>query len=147
MKRVVPPLCIAVVATVVAVQSIRRSPKQQRRQDFAPEVVPCTNEVLALVDGLDVGQNLADFSVTHIRCLEPKGVEIDLHRGSTPLALMVVTRGKLPHRSPRQTLRHDLFYTRTTPPDAPPTQKEIDALLMLLATRVEQAERKSGSGQ
>jgi hypothetical protein len=74
-------------------------------------------------------------------------MEIDLRRDVIPLVLIVAEPGAVPHNSPRQTKEHDLFYNRQTPQEEPPTQKEIDALLVLLAGRVETAEKKQRSGQ
>jgi hypothetical protein len=99
------------------------------------------------VDGLDVGQSLGDFRVTGFRCAESKVMEIDLLRDTTPLVLIVAEPGAVPHSAPRQTAEHDLFYNKKTPQNEPPTQPEIDALLVLLAKRVEATEKKLGSGK
>jgi hypothetical protein len=99
------------------------------------------------VDGLDVGQTLGDYRVVGFRCAEPKVMEIDLRRDTAPLVLIVAEPGAVPHNAPRQTAEHDLFYTKQTPQNEPPTQQDIDALLGLLAKRVEAAEKKLGSGK
>jgi hypothetical protein len=145
-KRSLAPLSIAAVAMIVAVQSVRRSPERNThaRESGLAEIA-CSDDALLLLGGLEVGQVLGSWRVTRVRCVKPSGLEVDLLRDATPLSLMVVERGGLPHSPPRQTPRHDLFYTRKTPEGASPTQDEIFALLAVLADRVEQAE--SGMGQ
>ena len=141
-KRSIPPLCIAIVATVVAVQSMRRQgetePLHQAAETPAP---PCSEAQRALLGGLDVGQFIGDFRVIGFRCAQPRVMEIDLRRDVTPLVLIVAEPGAVPHNAPRQTKQHDIFYTRQTPEQQSPTQREIDALLVLLAKRVEDAEK------
>lgn len=142
MKRSIPPLCIAIVATVVAVQSMRRRGEAEQQHDAAvAPAPPCSDAQRALLGGLDVGQSIGDFRVIGFRCAQPQVIEIDLRRDTTPVVLIVAEPGAVPHNAPRQTKQHDLFYTRQTPEQQPPTQQEIDALLVLLAKRVEGAEK------
>lgn len=142
MKRSIPPLCIAIIATVIAVQSLRRrGDAEQHHHASQPPAPPCSDAQRALVSDLDVGQSIGDFRVVGFRCAQPQVMEIDLRRDATPLVLIVAEPGAVPHNAPRQTKQHDLFYTRQTPEQQPPTQQEIDALLALLAKRVEGAEK------
>jgi hypothetical protein len=148
MKRRIPPLCIALITLVVGVQSWRRRAAAQPHEGSSHSAVatPCPDKQLALADGLDVGQALGDFEVREFRCTDSNVMEIVLRRKDVPLVLMIAEPGAIPHSAPRRTPRHDLFYTKLTPQNEPPTQEEIDALLVLLEKRVEAAEKKNGSG-
>jgi len=141
-KRRIPPLCIAIVATVIAVQSVRRHGEaaQQKHASAAP-AAPCSDALRALVGGLDEGDSIGDFHVVGFRCAQPRLMEIDIRKDAVPLVLIVAEPGAISHHAPRQTKRHDIFYTRQTPEQQQPTQQQIDALLELLAKRVEAQEK------
>lgn len=146
MKRRIPPICMAIVTLVVGVQSWRRRADAQPHQgsNHSAMAAPCPDKQLALANGLEVGQTLGSFEVVEFRCSEQNVMEIVLRRKEVPLVLMVAEPGAIPHSAPRRTSRHDLFYTKRTPQNEPPTQEEIDALLVLLEKRVEAAEKKIG---
>ena len=133
---------MAIIVFVVGVQSWRRQPVKAGEQGRNSTPAPCSDKQLAAVDGLDLGQSLGDYKVIEFRCTEPKVMEIVLQRNTVPVMLMIAEPGAVPHSAPRQTAHHDLYNTKQTPPNEPPTQEEIDALLVLLSKRVEAAEKK-----
>jgi hypothetical protein len=145
-RSVVPPLCIAITALVIGVQSSRRSEKPQEPATVAPApVAVCSDNDLALADGIEVGKNIGDFEVVRFRCEQPRVMDIELRRGATPFVLTVTEPGVMPHDPPRQTPEHHLFYSKRTPKNEPPTPEEIDKLLSLLAERVTIGEKKRAS--
>lgn len=147
MKRsVVPPLCIAITALVIGVQSSRRSekPEQQAPGTTAPVAV-CSDNDRALADGIEVGKTIGDFEVVVFRCEEPRVMQIELRRENKPFVLIVAEPGAMPYSPPRQTAEHHLFYSKRTPQNEPPTPEEIDKLLSALAERVTIGEKKRAS--
>lgn len=86
-----------------------------------------------------------DFEVVVFRCEEPRVMQIELRRGSTPFVLIVAEPGAMPHSPPKQTAEHQLFYSKRTAQNEPPTPEEIDKLLSLLAERVTIGEKKRAS--
>lgn len=147
MQRNIPRLCIAIIVLVVGVQSWRRQTVKAGQQDPNSSPSTCSDKQIAAVDGLDIGQSLGDYKVVEFRCAEPNVMEIVLRRNTVPVTLMIAEPGAVPHSAPRQTERHDLYYTKQTPQNEPPTLEEIDVLLVLLSKRVEAAEKKQGSGR
>jgi hypothetical protein len=147
LKRNIPRLCIAIIVLVVGVQSWRRQTVKAGQQGQHSTPAPCSDKQLTDVDGLDIGQSLGDYKVIEFRCAEPNLMEIVLRRDTVPVTLMIAEPGAVPHSAPRQTERHDLYYTKQTQQNEPPTQEEIDVLLVLLSKRVEAAEKKLGSGR
>ncbi|MDI1449536.1 hypothetical protein [Polyangium sp. 6x1] len=145
-SRIVPPLCIAIVALVIAIQTARnhgsaRSPGEDAGPAQATSA-PCPDAMRALLDGLDVGQDLGGYRVTLVSCTQPDVIEVELDKGGTSLLLLVAAPGAVPHSAPKQTAKHDLFYNRRGAQDGPPTNDEIFELLGLLAKRVEAAEAR-----
>ncbi|TKC95271.1 hypothetical protein [Polyangium fumosum] len=145
-RRIVPPLCIVMVASVIAIQTARnpgpaRSPGEGAGPAKATSI-PCPDATRALLDGLDVGQDLGGYRVTYVRCTKPEVIEVELDKGGTSLLLLVAEPGAVPHTSPKQTTKHHLFYNRRGAQDGPPTNEEIFELLGLLAKRVEAAEQR-----
>ncbi|NUQ72791.1 MAG: hypothetical protein HUU21_04470 [Polyangiaceae bacterium] len=142
--RILLPLGIAAVAGALAILSSDEPENKTAQNTF----VPCPAETKALLDGLEVGQDLGLYSVTSVRCSRPDVLEIELARDETSrLRLTVAAQGATPHRAPKQTSKHDLFYSRRSPQDASPSEGEISELLTLLAERVESAEKKSAAPQ
>lgn len=145
-RRIVPPLCIAIVASVIAMQSSRnREPARSPGEGAGPAKatsVPCPDATRALLDGLDVGQDLGGYRVTYVRCTKPEVIEVELDKSGTSFLLIVAEPGAVPHSSPKQTAKHDLFYNRRGAQDGPPTDADIFELLGLLAKRVEAVERR-----
>jgi hypothetical protein len=141
--RVLPPLGIAIVAGVIAIQVADELENQGPQGSEKAGSVPCPEETRAVLGGLDVGQDLGVYSVTAVRCSQPNVIEIELLRdASTRVGLTVAAQGAMPQLPPRKTSKHDLFYSRRGPREGPPADEEITELLTLLAERVEAAEQK-----
>lgn len=143
-RKLVAPLCIAIIASFVAIQTARDVARAAGGSS-APPPPPCSDAERALLGGLDAGQDLGDFRVKLVRCGKPGVVEIDVARGESSLVLVVADRGALPYDPPKQTGAHDLFYNRRGPKGVASADGEIDALLGHLADRVLAAEKKTGS--
>jgi hypothetical protein len=147
-RSVVLPLCIAIAAVAVAILSAPDPAQEGSSGSTKPASVPCPAEMRALLDGLDVGQDLGVYSVTAVRCSQPDVIDIEVLRDeATRLVLTVAKPGAVPHLAPRKTAKHDLFYSRRGARDGPPTSEEISELLGLLALRVEAAEQRTGAPQ
>jgi hypothetical protein len=144
--RILPPLGVAVVAGVLAMRSVDEPASGASQGSGKTTWVPCPAETKALLDGLEVGQDLGVYSVTAVRCSRPDVIDVELLRdASTRLVLTVAAQGAMPHTAPQKTSKHDLFYSRRGPRDGPPADGEIFELLTLLAERVEAAEKKAGA--
>jgi len=147
-RRVIPPLCIAITALVIGIQSSRRKEEPPPPAPVTtPPVAVCSDNDQALADGIEVGKTFADFEVVRFRCETPRVMEIELRRGTMPFVLIVAEPGVMPHSPPRQTEKHHLFYSKRTPKNEPPTPEEIDKLLGLFAERVTAGEKKRASRQ
>lgn len=142
--RILPPLALAVVAGFVAMQTVSE-PKEGSSQGSV-SAIPCPAETTALLGGLEVGRDLGVYTVTSMRCTQPHVIDIELVRDKTTrIGLTVAAKGAMPHRAPKQTSKHDLFYSSRSPHSEGPSDGEISELLTLLAELVEAAEQREGA--
>jgi len=134
----VAPICVAIIASVIAIQTSRRS-ADTREENAPPRSPPCSEAQKAALNGLQIGDKIGDFEVKNFGCKEPDVIDIELLRGDLPLVLTVARPGAMPHEPPKRTASYDLFYNNRRGPDHQenPPAAEVEVLLEKLADRIE----------
>ncbi|MFT3769682.1 MAG: hypothetical protein QM820_29955 [Minicystis sp.] len=109
------PFVITVAACALALVPVRTQQSKGQAPSAAPpppveEVKLAGAEVIALLDGLREGDDLAGFRVRRVRAPRDRIVAVEVEKDGTEISLTVAARGVVPHNAPRSTAQYDLFY-------------------------------------
>ncbi len=135
---------LPLVRTYTSEHHRSRSPAQP---DAVPTFVAPSPGVRALLGGLDLGDELANFRVVSIdgpSKSSPGTITITL-RGqdgdATGLVVRVGVRGSTPHRPPRSSDHYDVFYDDSDRGVGAPTAERLDAALDAVLARITATEK------
>lgn len=144
LRRAAAPLLLTMAAALATLLPVRPAPGRGG-EDRSEDAPPATPEVLALLDGLRVGDALGDFRVRRIAAPTPSGrvIAVDLENAGMELTITIARRDALPHRAPRRTARYDLFYGSPRPAGRTLAFEAIAPLLEALAARIARVEERA----
>lgn len=124
------PLALAALAAGVAVQTERAGAGRARRTDARAAMVPCRDDVRALLAGLREGDAVGDDLVRRIGCVDPRSMVVGLEGPGGGWSAVIVPRGASANAPPVRTERCDLFYREERSPGSGTSsrQRALEAL-------------------
>jgi len=109
-------------------------------QDRASRQQPAPPEAMALLDGLQVGEKLAGWTVLGITGPTDRVLRIDVAHDEIRFSISVAARGAVEYPAPRTTETYDLYYGHPHPRDTEIPESATRAIMAGIERRVRRNE-------
>ena len=127
-------LCLLCILGVMHRLGASAAPQRASRQQPAPP------EAVALVDGLQVGDKLAGWTVLGLTGPLDGVLRIDVARDEIRFSVSVAARGAVPYPAPRTTEMYDLYYGHPHPRDTEIPEAATRAIMAGIERRIRRNE-------
>jgi len=132
-----PPALLSIVCIAGLVERVVAPPPEAGRSS---QRQPAPPEAFALLDGLEIGERLAGWTVLGVTGPVDRTLQIDVARDDVRFSVTVASRGALEHQPPRATAKYDLYYGHPHPRDTEIPENAIRAILAGVERRVRRNE-------
>ncbi|HWB76038.1 MAG TPA: hypothetical protein VG755_13810 [Nannocystaceae bacterium] len=124
-------LAIACAAAAIATEASRDAPAAA--QPHAPSITPRAAELL---DGLQVGQRVAGWTVIALDGPRDRAIEVGFERDGQRFVVTIAPMGARPENPALQTDRYAIYYGHAVPPDTKIPDGAVRAITAGLARRI-----------
>jgi len=134
----------ALIAAAVALSLGAACEQPQHNEPPAPPA-PYTAEARALLGGLDVGEQLAGWTVDSAAGPGDGRIDVRVRKGDTSFVVWLVKKGSASEPAPYSTQLVDIYFGHSVPTQPGPPGDEIQAVLAQVVERVTRAETEAGA--
>ncbi len=132
-----PAAALSLVCLVGVTERLLAPPPETER---AGQRTPAPPEAFALLDGLEVGEVLAGWTVLGLTGPDGGALRLDVARDDVRFSITVAARGAVEYPSSRTTERYDLYYGHPHPRGAEIPENAIRAVMAGIERRVRRNE-------
>lgn len=132
-----PPALLSLACVVGVVERLVDPPEIEVRAGQRP---PASPEAFALLDGLELGETLAGWTVLGVTGPIDHALHLDVARDELRFTITIAARGAAPFASPRSTERYDLYYGHPHPRGTEIPENAVRAIMAGVERRVRRNE-------
>jgi len=132
-----PPALLSLACIAGALERLVDPPQAEVRAGQRPPAPP---EAFALLDGVQVGERLAGWTVLGLTGPVDNALQLDVARDEIRFSITIAARGAVDFSSPRSTERYDLYYGHPHPRGTEIPENAIRAIMAGVERRVRRNE-------
>ena len=132
-----PAAALSLACVVGVTERLLADPPESTR---AAQRTPAPPEAFALLDGVEIGEVLAGWTVLGLTGPDGGALQLDVARDDVRFSITVAARGAVDYPSPRTTERYDLYYGHPHPRGTEIPENAIRAIMAVVERRVRRNE-------